>query len=285
MAVAPFALVAELPVSETPSSTGSLMTIDPLCAVLLLSDEREALQAAAPILAAATGTPHADCIQLLVKSGGFAVERANGRFAEHLVERLRTGGVEAIVVPQAEVVDPPAALEVRQGRVEATGFVYQSGIEELRVAWDSCLWIDLIELVERRVVPQIRYEPFGDRNVEQQENPLPKIEEERPLAIEILAAGPLRRLRIRNDRFAFAATGLKMHTNKRQNAIALAIAIGSRASDVGPGIADTGERFAELGPGMAWLRTGAPPRPERFDDPERYERTLRARLTRMRCEG
>lgn len=253
------------------------MTDEP-CAVLLLSDEREALQAAAPALAAATGTPHADCIQLLVKSGGFAVERADRRFAEHLVERLKAGGVEAVVVPQAEVVDPPAALEVRQGRIGAMGFVYQSGIEELLAEWDSCVWIDLIELVERRVVPQIRYEPFGDRNVEQQENPLPKIEEERPLAIEILAAGPLRRLRIRNDRFAFAATGLKLHTNKRQNAIALAIAIGSRASDVGPGI-------AELGPGMQWLRTGAPPRPERFDDPERYERSLRARLTRMRCEG
>jgi hypothetical protein len=156
--------------------------IDEPCAVLLLSDEREALQAAAPVLAAATGAPHADCIQLLVKSGGFAVERADRRFAEHLTERLRKGGVEAAVVPQSEIVDPPAALEVRQGRIGATGFVYQSGIEEFLAEWDSCVWIDLIELVERRVVPQVEY-PFGDREFGADENPLPKIEEERPLAI------------------------------------------------------------------------------------------------------
>jgi hypothetical protein len=259
------------------------MTDQP-CAVLLLSDDLETLQAAAPVLAAATGVPNADAMQRLVKNGGFAVERADRRFAEHLVERLRKGGVEAVVVSQSEIVEPPAALEVRQGRIGPTGFVYQSGIEELLAEWDSCVWIDLIELVERRVVPQIEY-PYGDREFGPDENPLPKIEEERPLAIEILAAGPLRRLRIRNDRFAFAATGLKLHTNKRQNAIALAIAIGSRASDVGPGIAEQGAKLAELGPGMQWLRTGAPPKPERFDDPERYERTLRARLTRMRCEG
>lgn len=257
-------------------------------AVLLASDKREALQKAAQMLAAATGEPHADSLQRLVKSGGFAVERADRRFAEHLVEELRAGGVGAFVVRQAEVVDPPAALEVRQGRIEATGFVYRSGIEELLVTWGSCVWIDLIELVERRIVHEIRYDPFGDRHMEEQENPLPKIEEERPLALEIVAAGPLRRLRIRNDRFAFAATGLKMHSNKRQNAIALAIAVGSRASDAGlqdSGPGDAAAGVAELGPGLEWLRNGTPPRPERFDDPERYERSLRARLTRLRCEG
>ncbi|HEV7279983.1 MAG TPA: hypothetical protein VGN57_07185 [Pirellulaceae bacterium] len=255
---------------------------DETCAVLLANDERATLQKASPILAAATGEPNADALQRLVKNGGFALEGADRRLAEHLVQRLRAGGVEAFVVRQAEVIDPPAALEVRHGRIEARGFVYRSGIEELLILWESCVWIDLIELVERRVEPQVHY-PYGDREFGQDENPLPRIEEDRPLALEILAVGPLRRLRIRNDRFAFAATGLKMHTNKRQNAIALAIAIGSRASDEGPGHAGRG--IAELGPGMEWLRTGAPPRPERFDDPERYERSLRARLTRLRCEG
>jgi hypothetical protein len=91
----------------------------------------------------------------------------------------------------------------------------------------------------------------------------------RTLFADLVTHEPWLLLRIPLERFSYAATGLPVFPIRRQNLIAFAATIASRASG------------ARLGVGMQWLGSQSPPRENRMPSQAIYRGYLRWQLTRL----
>jgi hypothetical protein len=88
-----------------------------------------------------------------------------------------------------------------------------------------------------------------------------------PLFVDLVISEPWLLLRIPQEGFEFAATGLPTFKTRRENLIALAATIASRAIT------------ANLGPGMKWVESDGPRREHRLQSRAIYEGFLRWQLT------
>lgn len=90
-----------------------------------------------------------------------------------------------------------------------------------------------------------------------------------PPFLDVVSREPWLLLRILPERFEFAGTGLPLFAAGRENLLALAATIASRAT------------AAHLGPGLSWLESHSPPREHRAQTAATYRGFLRWQLTRF----
>jgi hypothetical protein len=89
------------------------------------------------------------------------------------------------------------------------------------------------------------------------------------LFIDVVSRDSWLLLRIPQKPFDFAATGLPTFSSRRENLIALAAEIASRAIR------------ARLGPGLKWIESNTPPREQRVASQAVYAGFLRWQLARL----
>jgi len=105
--------------------------------VLRLTDERVDISAVARLAAGALGRPRFEMARELRTSHGIIARDAPEAAARQIVEGLRALGIDARMVPEADVVPLPAAERVRQIVTGHKGLYFRLAGEDLVVPWES----------------------------------------------------------------------------------------------------------------------------------------------------
>jgi hypothetical protein len=220
----------------------------------------------ARLLAGALDLSAMDSLQLLSQRPGILVENVPEETANRCAMLVAETGVRARVVPQSTIVEVPEIVTLRSGRLEDDGFSYV--VDDRRngvVKWPDVLWVDFV------TIQQFQKQGFADVEVDEGE----PLESKHPLPtrfrlfLDLVTYEPWLLLRISDERFEFAATGVPTFAARRDNVIALCAAIAQRATK------------AHLGPGLKWLDSGGPRQPHRVASHAVYSGFLRWQLTRL----
>ena len=136
--------------------------------------------------------------------------------------------------------------------------------------WSEAIWVDLVSAQE----PSVEEVEHWSSGAGEGFHPIHLIRDhvfvtKRPLFADIVTHEPWLLLRIPQERFEHAATGLPVFPDRRENLIAFAATIASRAS------------AARLGVGMRWLESPSQPRENRMPSHAIYHGHLRWQLTRL----
>jgi hypothetical protein len=206
----------------------------------------------------------ADLVRVLTQRAGVLAEHLPEALANRCISLLTQAGIQARMVPQSAIVDLPERIVLRSARPDENVFSYVAPKRKGTVQWADLLWIDLVSVQESS---QEECEPYGDP--EAGEVRRTQLVSKYPLFVDLVLSEPWRLLRIPQDRFEFTATGLPMFTTRRENLIALAAVIASRAVT------------AHLGPGMKWVESNGRPRQHRLQSQASYNGFLRWQLTRL----
>jgi len=243
-------------------------------AVLLNDDEPLDLRVAAEAMAEVLGFATADVLQLLGLRSGILIEGLDHERARICAGSLQHEGISVRVVPDAKVVELPELLTLTAARVLDEGLEFLGDGKHGVASWNELVWIDLVHVHN---VAQEKFDDWkvvksggGRMNVNRYTNQ--RAVSRWPPHVDIVSYEPWLLLRIPQDGFQFATTGLKVHENRKQNLNALCIAVASRAPDI------------SLGPGMQWFRDGSPPRENRVPGDAVYRNSLRWRLTNLFLE-
>jgi hypothetical protein len=236
----------------------------------------------AKAIAEPLGRTVADLLPKLAQQAGIFAERLPEPVAHQCVGLLSKAGIGARVVPQSAILGPPEIVTLSCARPDESAFSYTAPKREGAVKWTDVLWIDFVsipelstEVSEETVVrTTVRSYGFGFPSVGAE---IDRVKKRRsvtkiPLFIDVVSHEPWLLLRIPQDDFEFATTGLPVFPSRRENLIALAASIASRANE------------ARLGPGLKWMDSGAPPREHRLARRARYDGFLRWELTRLFLE-
>lgn len=239
------------------------------CAVVRMDDERVDFSVMARCLREPLEEDVVDLIPLLPGRGGIVAEGLPPHVAAQCIALLRLEGIAAESIPQSKVVDLPELLTLRScGPADAVLF-YVADEQRGVVKWPEVIWVDLVAVDEHTTEQFEDWELRGNdqgatvRRVQSQ-----RLVMKRPIFVDVVSYDPWRRLRIPQERFDFAATGLPIFPTRRENLIALAATIGTKATS------------ASLGPGLDWLETRTPPQEHRLQSHAIYEGYLRWQLTR-----
>jgi hypothetical protein len=209
-----------------------------------------------------------DLIQVLPQRSGILAENAE-HVADRCIAVLAAGGIKARAVPQSAVVEPPEVVTLRSGLADEDVFFYVASDRKGVVKWPEVIWVDFasvqepcVEEVEDWVISEV---DEGDEGGGSRRRFVTK----RPLFADLVTHEPWLLLRIPLERFEYAATGLPLFPSRRQNLMAFAATIASRAS------------AAHLGVGLQWLGSQSPPRENRMPSQAIYHGYLRWQLTRL----
>jgi hypothetical protein len=134
------------------------------------------------------------------------------------------------------------------------------------VRWLGVLWVDFVAVQE---LSKEGYEYIGDEDNEGFAHRVPKLVTKYPLFVDVVSSEPWLLLRVPQEHFDFAATGLPTFGGRRDSLIALSAAIAERATK------------AHVGPGMKWLGSEGPRHPHRVASHAVYSGFLRWQLTRL----
>jgi hypothetical protein len=216
------------------------------------------------------GIAVADLVQTLGQQPGILAEELDEALARRCVALLAQAGVEARAVPQASIVELPEVVTLRSGRPDDSVFFYVGSRRKGVVKWPDVLWVDLVS------VQELSTEKFDDveigaggegTTIERFKNH--RLVTKYRMFIDMVSQEPWFLLRIPQEPFEFAATGLPNFSSRRENLIALAAVIASRASR------------ACLGTGLKWIDSDAPRREHRVASQAKYDGCLRWELTRL----
>jgi hypothetical protein len=213
----------------------------------------------------------ADLLPALAQRSGILAEHLPEHIARQCVGLLTEAGVRVQMVPQVEIVDLPELLILRSGRPDEGVFFYVGLERKGTLPWSNLLWIDLVSVQElaKEECDELEFTPGGG---ELDSGRVRRVKSTRlvtkyPLFVDLVISEPWMLLRLPQDRFEFAATGVPTFPTRRENLIALAAVIASRALK------------AHLGPGMKWVESNSPPREHRLQSQAIYAGLLRWRLT------
>jgi hypothetical protein len=216
------------------------------------------------------GVAVADFLKTLSQRSGILAEGLEEALAGRCVALLTEAGIEAKAVPQSAIVELPEAVTLRSGRPDEDVFFYVASQRKGVVKWSGVLWVDLVS------VQELAKEQFDDFAVSGagEEVTIRRFKNRRlvtkyRLFIDVVSHEPWLLLRIPQEPFEFAATGLPNFPSRRENLISLAAAIAARASR------------ARFGPGLKWMESDAPPRERRVASQAIYDGCLRWQLTRL----
>jgi hypothetical protein len=212
----------------------------------------------------------ADFVQALAQRHGILAENLVESVARRCVALLTDGGVEARVVPQSAIVEPPELMVLRSGRPDDRVFFYVAHERKGVVKWPDVLWLNLV------AVQEVSTEEFDDLDVSGAgDGPSVRrfknrrLVSKHPLSVDLVTYEPWLLLRIPNKHFDFSATGLPTFSAGRQNLIALAAEIALRSTK------------AHLGPGLKWIESNTAPHEHRVSSQSVYHGFLRWQLTRL----
>jgi hypothetical protein len=245
--------------------------MDDAFAIVRTDDSEVDLAEIARLIAEPLAVEVADLVQVLAQRVGILAEDVSKALADGCVASLLQAGVAARAVPQSAIVEPPEPVILRSGRPDEKVFFYvgpttQKGV----VKWSDVLWVDLASVQE---ASQQQYEDWevaaaGEAMAARRVRTHRTVITRQPPFLDVVTREPWLLLRISPERFEFATTGLPLFTTARENLLALAGTIASRAT------------AAHLGPGLSWLGTDAPPREHRAQSQATYRGFLRWQLTR-----
>jgi hypothetical protein len=208
-----------------------------------------------------------DLIQVLPQRSGILAENLAEHVADRCIAVLAAAGIDVRAVPQSAVVEPPEVFTLRSGRADEDVFFYVASDRKGVVTWPEVIWVDFASVQEPSV------EEVEDWDISEDDegggSGRRRFVTKRPLFVDVVTHEPWLLLRIPVERFAYAATGLPVFPIRRQNLIAFAATIASRAS------------AARLGIGMRWLESRSPPRDNRMPSQAIYDGHLRWQLTRL----
>jgi hypothetical protein len=224
-------------------------------------------------LADPLGCTVADLLQLLAQRSGLLAEELPEALATRCISFLTQAGVQAEMVPQSAVVDQPECIVLRSGRPDEDVFFYVAPKRKGAFPWANLLWIDLVSVQElsREECDELEFDGSGGdldaarvRRVKSS-----RLVTKYSLCVDLVISEPWLLLRIPQERFEFASTGLPTFATRRENLVALAAVIASRTLT------------AHLGPGMKWVEKNSPPREHRLQSHAIYHGYLRWQLTRL----
>jgi hypothetical protein len=241
-------------------------------AVLHTADSKLDIARVGRLIAEPLGCALADLLPALAQRSGILAERLPEHIALHCIGLLTQAGIQAKMVPQAAIVDHPELVVLRSGRPDEDVFFYVGLERKGTFPWNSLLWIDLVSIQElaKEECDDLEFTAAGAGQLDAPR--VRRVKSSRlvtkyPLFVDLVTSDPWLLLRIPQDRFDFAATGLPTFATRRENLIALAAVIASRALK------------AHLGPGMKWVESNTPPREHRLQSKPIYAGFLRWRLT------
>jgi hypothetical protein len=240
-------------------------------AIVRMDDSEVDLAQIARLIAEPLEVEVADLVQTLAHRFGILAEDVSEAVASRCVVALQEVGVSVRAVPQSAIVEPPEPLQLRSGRPDDDVFFYvgpttQKGV----VKWADVVWADLASVQE---ASQQKYEDWelsgrSDGTATRRVRTHRTVVTRQPPFLELVWREPWLVLRISPERFEFTTTGLPLFATARENLLALAGTIASRAT------------AAHLGPGLSWLGTDSPPREHRAQTEATYLGFLRWQLTR-----
>jgi hypothetical protein len=243
-------------------------------AIVRMDDSDLDLPAVARLIAELLDLSLVDLIQVLPQRSGILAENLAEHVADRCIAVLAAAGINARAVPQSAVVERPEVVTLRSGRADEDVFFYVASDRKGVVKWPEAIWVDLVstqepsmEEVEDWSFGKTRAsDPFPGRIIRQTEH---RFVTKRPLFVDLVTHEPWLLLRIPQEHFEYAATGLPVFPDRRENVIAFAATIASRAS------------AARLGIGLQWLGSQSPPRENRMPNQAIYHGYLRWQLTRL----
>jgi hypothetical protein len=215
-----------------------------------------------------------DLIQVLPQRSGILAENLAEHVADRCIAVLAAAGMNVRAVPQSAVVEPPEVVTLRSGRADEDVFFYVASHQKGVVKWSEAIWVDLVSAQEPFMEEGVVSWTFGGVGNGGMAGPVQPIGgrqlvTKRLLFADLVTREPWLLLRIPQERFEYAATGLPMFPDRRENLIAFAATIASRAS------------AARLGIGLQWLGSQSPPRENRMPSQAIYHGNLRWQLTRL----
>jgi hypothetical protein len=238
----------------------------PSFAIVRMNDSDLDVPAVARLIAEPLELSLVDLIQVLPQRSGILAENLAEHVADRCIAVLAAAGIDVRAVPQSAVIEPPEVVTLRSGRADEDVFFYMASDRKGVVKWPEMIWVDFasvqdpsVEEVEDWVISEDD-EGGGSRR---------RFVTKRTLFADLVTHEPWLLLRIPLERFAYAATGLPVFPDRRENLIAFAATIASRASG------------ARLGIGLQWLGSQSPPRENRMPSHAIYHGYLRWQLTRL----
>jgi hypothetical protein len=242
--------------------------MDDAFAIVRTDDSELELAEIARLIAAPLDVTVVDLAQSLSQRFGILAENVSEPVASRCVALLLEAGVAVRAVPQSAIVEPPGPVLLRAGRPDDEVFFYVGPTQKGVVKWSDVLWVDLASVQEASPQEFADWElTGGDGRATRRVRNHRIMVTRQPLFLDVVTRELL--LRISQERFEFAATGLPLFPTARENLLALAATIASRATE------------AHLGPGLSWLGSDSPPREHRAQTEATYRGFLRWQLTRF----
>jgi hypothetical protein len=241
-------------------------------AVLHTDESKVDIAKVGRLIAEPLGYALADLLPLLAQRSGILAEHLPEHIARQCTGLLTQAGIQAQMVPQAVIVDHPELAVLRSGRPDEEVFFYVGLERKGTFPWSNLLWIDLVSVQElaKEECDDLEFTGSGGGGVDSprvRRVKTTRLVTKYPLFVDMVISEPWLLLRIPQERFDFAATALPTFATRRENLVALAAVIASRALK------------AHLGPGMKWVESNTSPREHRLQSQAIYAGFLRWRLT------
>jgi len=213
----------------------------------------------------------ADLVRILAQGFGILAERVPQDVAGECIALLNQAGLQALIVPQSAILDLPELMVLRSCRPDEDYLSYAGSKLKGTVQWAKVFWIDLVSVQELSTEQRDDLE-FSEGGGEVSGARVRRVKTSRlvtkyPFFIDLVISEPWLLLRVPEERFDFAATGLPTFARRRESLIALAATMAARAIN------------AHLGPGLKWIESGGPPREHRLPSQAVYSGFLRWKLT------
>ena len=239
-------------------------------AIVRIDDSDLDVPAVARLIAELLDLSLVDLIQVLPQRSGILAENLAEHVADRCIAVLAAAGIDVRAAPQSAVVEPPEVVTLHSGRADEEVFFYVASDRKGVVKWPEAIWVDLVSAQEPSIEEVERWSSGTGEGF----HPIHLIRDhvfvtKRPLFVDLVTHEPWLLLRIPQEHFEYAATGLPVFPDRRENVIAFAATIASRAS------------AARLGIGMQWFGSQSPPRENRMPSQAIYHGYLRWQLTRL----
>ena len=238
-------------------------------AIVRMDDSELDVPAVARLIAEILDLSVVDLLQVLPQRSGIFADNLLEQVADRCVAVLTAAGINVRAVAQSAVIEPPEVVILRSGRADEDVLFYVASDRQGVVKWPDVIWVDYVSVQE----PSVEEFEDWDINGEGDRAAVRRFKNRRfvtkqSLFADVVTDEPWLLLRIPLERFAFAATGLKVYPSRRQNLTAFSAAIALRAN------------AARRGSGLRWLESRSQPRENRMPSQAIYHGYLRWQLTR-----
>ncbi len=228
------------------------MSDSELFAVMRTSDTPIPTANLSPIVAPACGDVASDVAMRLSRYPYWMVRKATPEIAKNVLKACIAANVEAELIGEQQVIDPPEVVPVARLEPQPTGFFVLVKRQPLFIKWSELIAIDAYESGQDKVTevkaPEADVQPYHRYGL-QISHPTPTrnamVVEWHPRA-ELVCFDPWLTLRIDAETFPFASCGLPVASSRQLSLVTLLKTIQERAPH-----ADTQFAIVQAQPGKA----------------------------------